>query len=92
MAVILWLLSPIGRYVAVGAIIAAAFGGWTIKERLAQYHADQAKFQQEAADAVAKANAARAAADKKFKSHPIQRGPKPHSWSLRHDPDGFARD
>lgn len=92
MSILLWFLSPIGRYVAIGLVVLSAVGFIYGKGRYDDHVAYTAKIEREAADAVAKANAASDAADKKFHSHPIARGPKPHRWSLRHDPDGFSRD
>jgi hypothetical protein len=91
-ALLLWFLSPIGRYLGIAALAAALAGGIYAAGAYNDHVAYTKKLEQEAVHAVTKADAARKAADKKFHSHPIAVGPKPHRWSLRHDPDGFARD
>jgi hypothetical protein len=92
LAVLSFLLSPIGRVVGVAALALSLVGGIYAAGAYNDHRAYTAKLEKEAANAVDKANAARLAADKKFNSHPILVGPKPHAWSLRHDPDRFSRD
>jgi len=91
-AFILWFLSPIGKYFAIAILVLSVVGGIYGKGRYDDHVAYTAKLEKDAAHAVDKAKSARAAADKKFDAHPIVVGPKPHRWSVRHDPDGFARD
>lgn len=92
LAVLSFFLSPIGRIVGVAVLALSLVGGIYAKGRHDDHLAYTIKLEKEAADAVERAKSAREAADKKFNSHPITVGPKPHRWSLRHDPDRFSRD
>jgi hypothetical protein len=92
LAVLSFFLSPIGRVVGIAALALSLVGGIYAKGRYDDHRAYTVKLEKEAAHAVDKANAARVKADKKFHSHPIAVGPKPHRWSVRHDPDRFSRD
>lgn len=53
------LFSPLGRYVTIGLIIAALFGGYTLKQRHDAVIAERARVEQENQDAIQKANEAR---------------------------------
>ncbi len=98
LSAVTWFLSPIGRYVGSAMVILTIIGGVYARGRYDDHVAYTAQLTQEAADAVAKAEAARAGAEKNFDAHPVVPNPKPrhrslrHPFSVRHDPDRFSRD
>lgn len=92
-SIISWVLSPIGKYVAIASVILAIVAGIDIHARISQHHADQARIERQAADAVGKGQAARSAAQKKFDNGAYNAKPRGiiSRW-VRHGSDGFARD
>lgn len=97
-AILLWVLSPIGRAAGIAVLVLSLVGGIYAKGRYDDHVAYTKQLTKEAVHAVTKADDARAAADKKFIANPPVADPKPrhrtlrHPFSVRHDPDGFARD
>jgi len=77
-AIIAFILSPIGRYVAGAAIILTMFGGTYVKGRFDGKYAYKAKIEREIADAVKKGDDGRASALKQLDSSGV--------------PDGWFRD
>lgn len=78
--ILAFFLSPIGRYVAIGAIILAAIGGIYVKGRSDGKSAYQAKLTREINTAIEKGDRARTEALKKFDA------------TKEIEDDGFARD
>lgn len=79
MPFIAFLLGPIGRYLLIGGVILSAIGGVYIKGRVDGKSAYQAKLTREINAAIAKGDAARSDALKKFDSN------------KEIEDDGFAR-
>jgi hypothetical protein len=59
MNAILWLLSPIGRYLALAIGIAAAFGGFVLKQRHDAVQAERARVEERKANDINRATTAR---------------------------------
>lgn len=78
-AILLWFLSPIGRYAALAAIALAAYGAWDVHIRMNERAKIEQQITVERQHAATKGNAARARATKRFDAGKL------------HD-DGFARD
>jgi hypothetical protein len=89
-------LGPTARTLGMVLAGAVAFSVWTggvyLKGRLNERSWQIAHMQQEAAQADAKANDARAAADKKFTDGKFNNRPSFVPGRVRHGSDGFARD
>lgn len=100
LSLVSFVFSPIGKWVSIGLVIAAAVGGIYGKGYYDSHEAYKAKMERQAADAVTKADAARSAAQKKFDEgkdaapSPLPKyDPRnliPHR--MRNGSDGFARD
>jgi hypothetical protein len=59
MNALLWLLSPLGRYLALAIAIAAAFGGYVLKQRHDAVEAERARVEERKANDIGKATKAR---------------------------------
>jgi hypothetical protein len=84
--------NPLVRYLVVALAVLGVVAGADIHGRVAQHRIDIAQFNKEAADAVAQADAARAAADKKFVGGKFNNRPSVVPGRVRHGNDGFSRD
>jgi hypothetical protein len=98
-----WLFSPLGRAAGIAVLVLTLLGGVYTTGYVKGHHNDHvtmtAKIKKEHADAVAKADAARAAAQKSFDAgKDTEKHYSPHNplkllpRRLRHGSDGFARD
>lgn len=86
------LSSPLVRGLIYVLVVVLAFGGGIIKGRVAEHTYMVVEQQKEAANAVAEADAARAAAAKKFSSGKFNNRPGLVPGRVHHGSDGFARD
>lgn len=88
--------SPLGRAVLITLVLAVAVAGayftGVVKGSRAEHVALAAQYQKEIADADARADAARAAADKKFSAGRFNNRPGLIPGRVRKGTDGFARD
>jgi hypothetical protein len=81
------------KVAVVAVVLLAVNGGFFVAGQVSQRNFDQAQYKQEAANAVAKADAARDAADKKFVAGKFTARPSNLPKFLQPRPtDGFARD
>ncbi len=69
-AILAFVFSPIGRYVAIGLVFVAAIGGVYTKGRYDGRTSYKAKIEREIKDAVDKGDAARADALRRFDAAP----------------------
>lgn len=79
-AILAFFLGPIGRWLAIGAVVVAAFGTTYIKGRMDGKRIYQAKLEREINIAIVKGDGARTEALKKFDTN------------KEIENDGFARD
>lgn len=86
------LVSPAARLLGIALLAVSLVTGAYVKGRVDEHKFVTVKIEKEAADAVAKANAARAAAEKKFDSGRDNNRPSIVPGWVRHGSDGFARD
>lgn len=91
--------NPLGRVVLIVALAVGAYMAGDVRGRLKEHDRCKAQIVQlqeqskkEAADAVAKADAARQAAEQKFNSGRFNNRPGIVPRSVRHGSDGFSRD
>lgn len=90
--VLQFLASPIGRVLVYALLVVGAYGVGDIRGRVFEHRSMVAHEKQEVANAVAEANAARDAADKKFVGGQFNNRPGLVPWRVHHGSDGFARD
>lgn len=84
--------NPICRVVLYVAIVVGAFASGDVTGRVREYRYMEAKNKVEVANAVKEADAARAAADKKFVDGKFGNRRSLVPGRVRHGSDGFSRD
>jgi hypothetical protein len=84
--------SHVGRKVLYALLVALAFASGDVTGRVREYKYMEAKSTQEVASAVASANAARDAAEKKFTAGRFSNRPSIVPGRVHHGSDGFSRD